>query len=563
MIDSSNSQVITNPTDSQRHSALMNALTRVGRPEDYENIVKILSPPPDITGYGSPGEFKKTKVGIIGGGLAGLSAAFELRKLGFDITIFEASDNRIGGRVYTYYFDKDKRFYGEFGAMRIPASHEITWHYINLFKLNTNPFIQSNPNSFVYVRRARAKNTPRDVLDKIYPRFNLTVTEKNTPWPQIFNQISKNILLNMPPEIRTEIIRVLPKYSPQFLYYANKSIRRILELAGLSEDAIALITNTMPIMGAFPYHSYGEIMHDDYTVDFANLFQIDGGNVNLPLSFYKSLVSNEPKEYGYIPQNALGKIDFKMGYWVNGIYKSDKDEKIILGVKSKNTLQNIYKSFDYIICAIPFSVLRVLDINPVFSNEKMQAIKEIGYIDAQKTLFLCKERFWEKGNESQKIIGGASYTDLPIQSIIYPSQHGKDLNNPSAPGVLVASYNLSQDSVRVGSTEEPERFELIKREVEEVHGLPRGYLDSIVQYHKTVDWNNEPWAKGAFDIFYPGQKKVFLYEMLKPEYDGRIFFAGEHTSRKHAWMQGALYSGMLAANTLAYYAKKHINAPSL
>lgn len=562
MIVGSNDQVLKNPTDSQRHSILMNALKRAGRLEDYENIIKILSPLPDITNYGSPGEYKKVKVGIIGGGLAGLSSAFELRKLGFDITLFEASDDRIGGRVYTCYFDKDKGLYGEFGAMRIPVSHEITWHYINLFKLNTNLFIQSSPNSFVYVRKTRTKNIPSEIMNKIYPQFRLTPAEKNTQWPELFNQISRNILLSLPPEIRAEIIRVQQQYSPQYLYYANRSIRRILELAGLSEGAIALITNVMPIIGAFPYHSYGEIMHDDYTVDFISPFQIDGGTVNLPLSFYKSLISNNPKEYGYINQDALGKIDFRGGCWVNGIFKSDSNGKIILRTGSKNTRQHSYESFDYVICAIPFSVLRVVDINPVFSNEKMQAIKEIDYVDAQKTLFLCSQRFWEKGDESQKIVGGASYTDLPIESIVYPSQHGDGFNNPSAPGVLVASYNLGQDAVRIGSIEEPLRFEVIKREVEEVQGLPRGYLDNIVQGHKTVNWNNEPWAKGAFDIFYPGQKKVFLYEMLRPEYGGRIFFAGEHTSRKHAWMQGALYSGMLAANMLVSHAKNNIFMPN-
>ncbi|MBS5959211.1 MAG: FAD-dependent oxidoreductase, partial [Clostridiales bacterium] len=95
------------------------------------------------------------------------------------------------------------------------------------------------------------------------------------------------------------------------------------------------------------------------------------------------------------------------------------------------------------------------------------------------------------------------------------------------------------------------RYELIKENVEEVHGLPVGFLDSIVKDHKTVVWDNEPFIRGAFAQALPGQKELFSYEMLKPEFNQRIFFAGEHLSTKHGWMQGALYTGMEAGNQLA------------
>ncbi|TAH65194.1 MAG: amine oxidase, partial [Anaerolineaceae bacterium] len=117
-----------NPTDEDRHEMLRKALEHDNRSEDFDYIIKNLSPPPDITSYVKPGKLKDIKIGILGGGIAGMAAAFELRKLGADITIFEASDSRIGGRVYTHYFDPKGIYYGEFGAARIPISHETTWH---------------------------------------------------------------------------------------------------------------------------------------------------------------------------------------------------------------------------------------------------------------------------------------------------------------------------------------------------------------------------------------------------------------------------------------------------
>ncbi|MDP4147241.1 MAG: NAD(P)-binding protein, partial [Bacillota bacterium] len=107
-----------NPKDSDRYTLAYYALSEKKRLEDLYIIRQLMSPPPDIANYARHGEFKGLKVGIIGGGLAGLSAAFELRKLGFNITVLDALEDRVGGRVYTYYFDKEKTLYGEFGPMR-------------------------------------------------------------------------------------------------------------------------------------------------------------------------------------------------------------------------------------------------------------------------------------------------------------------------------------------------------------------------------------------------------------------------------------------------------------
>ncbi|MFV0242613.1 MAG: flavin monoamine oxidase family protein, partial [Lacrimispora sphenoides] len=165
------------------------------------------------------------------------------------------------------------------------------------------------------------------------------------------------------------------------------------------------------------------------------------------------------------------------------------------------------------------------------------------------------KRFWEQDTDYGRMVGGFSQTDLPIQSIFYPGDHilCPDVSScsPDDPGVLVASYNYHLNATRVGNMDEIPRYKLIRRNVEEVHGLPRRFLDSIVEDHKTVVWDNQPNNRGAFAMTLPGQKKLFAYEMLKPEFNQRVYFAGEHLSTKHGWMQGALYTGKEAANQLA------------
>ncbi len=545
---------VLNPTNEQRREMIRNSLKTAGRPEDYDYIVNLLSPPSDITNYASPGELKGVKIGVIGGGLAGLSAAFELRKLGADITILEANENRIGGRVYTYYFDPEGKYYNEFGAHRIPVTHETTWHYINLLGLNTRPLSVRQRNNFLYVHNTRLR-TSHSIEQMLYPLYDLTPQERSTPWAELDDYAFLYLMMQLPPDIRAELIQILPEYSPEYLTLTNYSVRQTLENLGLSQGAISLISGVSPGTGALLYASYDEITHEEYTLDYRNTYTIEGGIVNLPYAFVQSFFTDNPPQYQDIPASQLGTVTYQPGQTVTGIYQLPNSNQIVLAHRNVRDFRRTADVFDYVICAIPYSTLREVEIKPFFSNPKMQAILEFNYINSQKTLFMCNERFWEQDADYGRMVGGFSQTDLPIQSIFYPGDHllCPDVSScsPNEPGVLVASYNYHLNSTRVGNMEESLRYELIKENVEEVHGLPRGFLDSVVKDHKTVVWDNQPFNRGAFAMALPGQKKLFAYEMLKPEFNQRIYFAGEHLSTKHGWMQGALYTGKEAANQLA------------
>ncbi|MGH2685756.1 MAG: flavin monoamine oxidase family protein, partial [Actinomycetota bacterium] len=73
-----------------------------------------------------------TRVVVIGAGVAGLVAAFELDRAGHDVVVLEAQ-NRVGGRIYTCR-DFAPGLYAEFGAMRIPRAHDLTLAYCDLFR---------------------------------------------------------------------------------------------------------------------------------------------------------------------------------------------------------------------------------------------------------------------------------------------------------------------------------------------------------------------------------------------------------------------------------------------
>lgn len=515
-----------------------------------------------------------------------MAAAFELRKAGFDITILEANPGRLGGRIYTYYFDPEKRLYGELGAMRLPVAHEAVWHYIDLFSLPTRPFIQTNPEAFIYLQGIRVRNDPggENVKRYIYPTYPLYPWERGLSWQELGFCGLEGPVLQASPQSRREILEVLPYYSQQLQYLDGLSTRQAMERQGLSQGAVNMLSSLFPIGGRFLSNNYTDFVQEYFPANFLYMYEISGGMVKLPEAFFRSFTGGEPgKYYPRLPSGVLGNVIWKGGHSVKGIYMDTTSGKVVLACETQGSKNVSLTQFDYVVCTIPYSVLRVLEIQPQFTTAKMQAIREVTYSPAHKSIFRCRRRFWEE----QGIYGGGSYTDLPANTVWYPSSdiggnsyaagpgqvpgftgpsgssQGGILRNPAdspelaspahkpqSEGVLLA-YSFNLDAVRLGNLTNEERLRKLERDVEKVHGLIPGWMDSVVTDFKTQYWDRDPYYRGTFSYFTPQQKSLFSWTMLQPEYGNRVFFAGEHTSATHRWMQGALKSGMLAANAVA------------
>jgi len=133
----------------------------------------LYSHPGSLDRYDSQGT--RHRVGIIGGGIAGLTCAYELSQLEHQVTVLEASP-RLGGRIYTHYFNDGT--HAELGAMRVPTSHGCTLHYMEKFNLERKQVISYNPAAFYYLR---GQKTRLDSYSSLFPRYNLTSQEQQDP----------------------------------------------------------------------------------------------------------------------------------------------------------------------------------------------------------------------------------------------------------------------------------------------------------------------------------------------------------------------------------------------
>jgi monoamine oxidase len=125
---------------------------------DYPSIIR--SGLPHTT---TPGK----KVVVIGAGMAGLTAAYELRRAGYEPIVLEAQQ-RVGGRVCTLREPFSDGLYAEAGAMRIPKAHDLTMGYIEKLNVPIAPFTMGNQNGYYHLHGKRLRimdaNTNPDAL---------------------------------------------------------------------------------------------------------------------------------------------------------------------------------------------------------------------------------------------------------------------------------------------------------------------------------------------------------------------------------------------------------------
>lgn len=533
------------------------------RVDDINNIVELMSPPTDITNICQSGYGKDIKVAIIGAGEAGLAAAVELRKIGCDITLFEASQ-RIGGKVYTYYFDRKNNKYGELGEISIPVSHYTTWHYINLFNLETRPFVNNNNNSLLYIRGAKALNDQKgkQVVKNIHPKFDLSNSDKKKLKEQVDKKFYKKYLEFLTLEERRELLEIKDKYSEKIEQIDKLSYRKAYENAGFSEEAISMLGY---LDGSKQFFQIGlmEILQRYYTVDSEFNYYIKDGMINLPLSLYGALFDENEKIFNGIDKEKLGNVKAKMGTPVEGIYSSETEDRITIKYAEGEMKKEVLEKFDYVICTIPFQSLRRMDIEPNFNSRKIRAINEMNYETSGKIYLYLKERFWEMGGKSKGIVGGKTFTDIPLVSIYYPSDHSEALNDkigsyilkpgssPKESGVLLVSYSWCNEAMLLGNENAELQIRDAIRYIEKIHNLPLHYIDDNLIDYKSLIWSDVQYIWGAGALSKPEDKILFSYGAKMPEMNNRVFFAGEHISQKHGTQQGSLQSGMIAANEVA------------
>jgi monoamine oxidase len=436
------------------------------------------------------------KVIIIGAGLAGLAAAYELTQAGHDVTVLEAR-TRPGGRVLTLRDAFAEGLYAEAGATRIPNHHHFTLKYSKLFGLTLEPFQPPDLPTVYYVRGRRIKVTPG----------------KEMEWPHQLTPEERKLGLG---GMRQKYVRSMlgelgdatdPLWPPDALKKYDQMNRSDLwRSRGASAEAIALL-------------SLGGI--DDRAESWSALFMLRNQALNQKLTHYYKVRGGTD----LLPKAFAARLAEKIHY-ASPVVRIEQDPR---GVKAVLLHAGSYHTAtgDYLICAVPFSVQKNIEVSPAFSVEKQRAIEQLPYLSASKVFLQTRKRFW-----AGEGLSGFATTDLPVGQV-----WDMTYRQPGTRGVLQA-FPISLHSRRVTGMSEGGRIDHALEQVETIFPGTRENFEGGV----SKCWDEDEWARGASAYYKPGQFGSLLPHVARPE--GRIHFAGEHTSVWiDGWMQGALESG--------------------
>ena len=451
------------------------------------------------------------RVVVLGAGIAGLVAAYELRKAGYAVTVIEAR-NRVGGRAWTIRGDEqveqiDRPLqranfspgqYFNAGPARLPSTHHLILSYAERFGVPLEVFVNSNASAgwdfggHVEPQR-RMINDMRGLIGELLA--------KSIDGHALDAALSK--------EERDGLRGFLNGYSGlnrQGKYEATVSSGYANWPGAYDRPPKAVGTLTPRQLvpndsAAFPYF-FEQIMDMQ-----ATMMQPVGGMDRIAHALFNQVKSS-----------------VVLGTPVSAIRRE--------GGKIRIEHKGGVTRADYCVCTLPAPVLA--RITSDFSPGKKAALKGVEYLKSAKVAFEAP-RFWERDDH---IYGGLAWTDRLNENVIYPS-HG--FHSPR--GVIVGAYVAGWNH---GDT--PEAF--IKLPIAEQIRISTGSIEALhpgrsreLRSPLAINWGQVPYSEGVGAIgrdFGEDKRGAAYDELCRPE--GPIVFAGEHLSYVGLWQEGSALS---------------------
>lgn len=478
-------------------------------------IASRVTAPPALTGSG-----RGKKVLILGAGLAGLSAAWELRKLGYQVQVLEArpfaggrcqsarkgfSLQELGGEAQHCQFDPGH--YVNHGPWRIPLDHQSTLYYARQFKVPLEVMVNENDHAYVYLeqggplsnRRLRGAQIKADMRGHV-----AELLAKSVQGRQLDAQLGPDdqaLLLDYLAREGALDAGDLAYKGRSGRGYATNPGAGLVPGAGTPSDPLAFhdllaakVGKVYSAVQEFPMH--------------ATMFQPVGGMDQIPRAFARGL--GEAIRYGAEVQRIRQAPD-----------------RVTVDVRDVASKKVSSVSADYCLCTVPLSVLRMIDTD--FSDRFKAAIKAVPYAPVGKIGLQMGRRFWE---EDDQIYGGHVLTDLKgINTISLPSGGWQQRK-----GVVLGYYNYARDAIEVSALTPRQRTEFALAAGEKIFPAYRSAYENAF----SVAWHRVQYSLGGWAEWNPAARQGAYPVLLEGE--GRVLLAGEHLSYLTGWQAGAIES---------------------
>jgi len=500
-------------------AALYHAMTTLGHASETQ-----FTGPPNLQGAR-----KGASVVVLGAGLAGMLAAYELTKAGYKVAILEYQ-NRAGGRnwslrggdTYTELggaaqkvaFQKGN--YLNPGPWRIPHHHRTLLHYCKQFGVALEPFIQFNHNTWIHSSTAfggkpvRFKAAAADFEGNVAELLAKSINQK---------ALDEDVTA----EDRERLLEALRGWGMLDKDYKYASNLRSAAHRGYDRPPGGGV-NGAPIPSAL--YDFHDVLDPQVWTSMAffmghemqtTMFQPVGGMDMIGKAFARQVES-------LITYNAK----------VTKIAQDDKGVAVTWNDTATGKVTTT--EADWCVCTIPLGILAQIDSQ--VTAEMAAAIRAVPYSGQVKIGLEMRRRFWE---EDEAIYGGHSFTDQEIGLISYPN------NNlfGDGPAVLLGAFARDLGAFRLAGMTPEQRIQTALQQGSVIH--PEQYRKEFLS-GASVAWSRVPWTLGCCARWNEDTRKEHYQTLVAM--DRRIVLAGEHASYVGCWMEGALLSSLDAITRL-------------
>ena len=480
--------------------------------------------PPSLTGAR-----KGASVVVLGAGLAGMLAAYELEKAGYSVRIIEYQDRpggrnwslrggdkftEMGGATQTVNFAKGNFFNP--GPWRIPHHHNTLLHYCKKFGVKLEPFIQFNHNAYVHNIDAFGGQPQR--FRSLAADFEGNVAE----------------LLSKAIDQKSLDTRLSPEDVDRF----KEALRSWGMLDGDMKYARNLRSSSHR---GFDLPPGGGVNGAPKPSDVFPLDQVVKSGIANNMSFF---MNDEFQTTMFQPVGGMDMIGKGFAKQVERLITYNAKVTRLMQDKSgvSVTWTDVVKGgttttkADFCVCTIPLTVLSQIETN--LSDKKTAAIQAVPYSNSVKIGLEMRRRFWE---EDQDIYGGHSFTSQEIGLISYPNNNFFE----DGPAVLLGAFAGGAGGYRLGGMTPEQRIEVALAQGEVFH--PKTYRKEFMN-GVSVAWNRIPWVMGCCARWNEDTRREHYQELVALE--DRIVLAGEHASYVGCWMEGSLLSSIDAVTRL-------------
>jgi monoamine oxidase len=453
---------------------------------------------------GRPG--RPQRVLVVGAGLAGLAAAYELVALGHDVTVLEAQD-RPGGRIRTLREPFGDGLYAEAGATDFTDGYQHLMRYVRAFSLPVAPLADSSLDIVYHLRGKRFEVRSGTEPQLAGWPFDLSPRERALGWTGMARKYFGVVKTIGSPTASGWQLEPWKRFD-------SMTVAQLLRQEEASSEAVEMLGDSLWFGYGWGSGSALHRLLSDLALFFLGetTLVLPGGMDQLPRAFAAALRGRI--RYG-VPVTAIRQ---QPGGVVAVVRRGAAEETL---------------AAERLICAVPCPALRRLRFEPELPEARRRIVEQVEYTPVTRVYLQARQRFWRDAGAT-----GDAFTDLPIRQV---TEH--PLVRPERAGArgILECHVKGPDAEPIAAMDRAAQLAWAVEHLERVHPGFRRHFETGT----AVAWGADPWAGGGYAWWKPGQLTAWTPQLAAAE--GRVHFAGEHTALLSRTMEGALESGNRAA----------------